>query len=129
MRKKISTPKIHAELGSYSHVIEDGAGTVYISGQVPVDSDGVTVDPGDPAAQAEQVMANLVGALEGAGLTPQDVVKLTAYLTKREYAASYASARSNAFEAPFPASSVVIVPELLDSEWCLEVEAIAHRSG
>jgi len=53
--------------------------TVYISGQVPVGSDGVVVK-GGITEQTEQVLANVKAALALAGCTMDDVVKTTVWL-------------------------------------------------
>ncbi|HWV83061.1 MAG TPA: Rid family hydrolase, partial [Hyphomicrobiaceae bacterium] len=60
---------------AYSHVaIASGARTIYISGQVAMDSQGNLVGAGDLGAQTEQVMRNLGLALAGAGASFADVV-------------------------------------------------------
>ncbi|MBN9261957.1 MAG: RidA family protein, partial [Hyphomicrobium sp.] len=66
---------------AYSHVaVASGARTVYISGQVAMDSQGNLVGAGDLAAQTEQVMRNLGLALAAAGASFADVVKITTYV-------------------------------------------------
>lgn len=101
---------------------------VFVSGQVSMDQDGKLVAPGDFAAQARQVYANLRVALEGAGATPADVVKLTTYIVdyKPELRALIAEARSGVFgAAELPASTLVGVQALAEPGYLLEVEAIA----
>src|SRR5256885_2949770 len=68
---------------AYSQVVvATGRRLVFVSGQVSMDADGKLVAPGDFAGQARQVYANLRRALEGAGATPADVVKLTTYVVR-----------------------------------------------
>ncbi len=56
--------------------------TVYLRGQVPQDLDtGASVHIGDPAAQAETVMANVGTLLAEAGAEIGHVVSCTVYLT------------------------------------------------
>jgi enamine deaminase RidA (YjgF/YER057c/UK114 family) len=58
---------------AYASVVPAGTRLVHLAGACPLDAAGRTVAPGDPAAQARQVMANLVQALADAGATPADV--------------------------------------------------------
>jgi enamine deaminase RidA (YjgF/YER057c/UK114 family) len=61
----------------YSQVVEiTGGHPVYISGQVPLDTDNQVVGVGDFAAQARQAFENVRLALEAVGLTFAHVVKI-----------------------------------------------------
>jgi enamine deaminase RidA (YjgF/YER057c/UK114 family) len=53
---------------------------VFTAGACPLDQDGAVVSPGDVAAQAQQVMANLAVALGAAGAVLTDVAKTTVYV-------------------------------------------------
>jgi len=58
----------------YSHVAVGRAGTmVFTAGAVPLDERGELVGEGDAVVQAEQVMSNLLAALEAGGAGPGDV--------------------------------------------------------
>jgi enamine deaminase RidA (YjgF/YER057c/UK114 family) len=57
-----------------------GASLVFTAGACPLDATGETVGRGDIAAQAEQVMDNLLVALRAAGADFRDVVKTTIYV-------------------------------------------------
>lgn len=112
----------------YSHVAEVPAGSrlIYLSGQVPLDSAGRLVGPGDFRAQADQVFRNLAAGLAAAGAGFPDVVKLTFYILDpgqlevlREVRDRYVSAASP------PASTLVVVRGLFRPDVLLEVEAIA----
>ena len=64
----------------YTHVVEVmGGRTIYIAGQIALDSSGKVVERSDFRAQAEQVFANLKLALESVGATFKDVIKLNMY--------------------------------------------------
>jgi enamine deaminase RidA (YjgF/YER057c/UK114 family) len=111
----------------YSHIVEvRGGRTLYIAGQLAVDKDGTLVGRGDFHAQVKQVFENLKARLEEGGATFKDVVKLNYYLTDasdiqalREIRNSYINT-----EAP-PASTLVVVKQLVREEYLLEVEAVA----
>ena len=104
-------------------VVADG--WLQVSGQVAL-REGQIVGLGDPSAQAEQCFANLLGVLEAAGAGPAQVVKLVCYLTERSAYAGYAAVRNRLFAAHPPASTVVIVKELLMPGLLMEVEALAR---
>src|SRR5215470_15792903 len=65
----------------YSHVAKVTGGTlVYIAGQVSADTSGALVGEGNLEAQAEQVFKNLKAAVEAAGGTMADIIKMYVYL-------------------------------------------------
>jgi enamine deaminase RidA (YjgF/YER057c/UK114 family) len=111
----------------YSHLVEvRGGRTLYIAGQLALDKDGKLVGRGDFRAQVRQVFENLKARLEEGGATFKDVVKLNYYLTDvsdlqalRETRNSYVNT-----ENP-PASTLVVVKQLVREEYLIEVEAIA----
>jgi reactive intermediate/imine deaminase len=111
----------------YSQMAEvRGGRTVYISGQVPLDTDGQLVGAGDFAAQARQVFENLRLALEAAGMKFAQVVKLGIFVTDigdlpqvREIRDAYVNT-----EQP-PTSTAVEVGALFRPDVLIEVEAIA----
>ncbi|MGL4237108.1 RidA family protein, partial [Tabrizicola sp.] len=72
----------------FSHVVvAKGSRMVFIAGQVSEDSDGNTVAVGDMAAQSKQVFANIGRALAAAGARPEQVAKLTIFVSnyRREH--------------------------------------------
>jgi len=80
MKKIINTSKAPAALGPYSQAVEAN-GTLYISGQVPVDPETGKVVEGGIKEQTEQVMKNIGAILEEAGYTYENVVKSTCLLS------------------------------------------------
>jgi enamine deaminase RidA (YjgF/YER057c/UK114 family) len=114
---------------AYTHVVgARGAETLYISGQVAIDESGKTVGVGDLGAQTEQVMQNLQTALQAAGATFDDVVKITTYVVgyTPEQRAIIAEVRGKFLpqDKP-PASTLVGVTALAASDWLIEIEAVA----
>ena len=72
---------------SYSHVASvTAARWVWTAGAVPLDADGALVGADDRAAQTQQVVANLLAALEEGGAQAGDVVKTTVYVVAHEQA-------------------------------------------
>jgi 2-iminobutanoate/2-iminopropanoate deaminase len=78
MKKIISTTNAPAAVGPYSQAVEAG-GTLYISGQIPLDPTTGSM-PDGIEAQTEQVFANIAAILTEAGYTFGDVVKSTVLL-------------------------------------------------
>jgi enamine deaminase RidA (YjgF/YER057c/UK114 family) len=111
----------------YSHVAVGRGGTmVFTAGAVPLDAHGELVGEGDAVAQAEQVIENLLAALEAGGAAPGDVAKTTVYVAGANYDAQvdvWQVVRNSAIgRAP---STLVGVPILGYRGQLVEVEAIA----
>jgi 2-iminobutanoate/2-iminopropanoate deaminase len=96
---------------------------VFVSGEVGRDASGAVV-PGGIEAEARQCFANIKHALERAGATTKDVVRITAYLKDLADYAGYAKIRTETFGADWPASATVGVADLLLGAK-LEVDAVA----
>jgi len=79
MKKIIFTEKAPKAIGPYSQAVEVN-GTLYISGQVPINPETGTMPEGIKA-QTEQVMKNIGAILEAAGYTYNHVVKSTCLLS------------------------------------------------
>ncbi len=84
MSVRLSNVEGLAEPPGYAHVavgaVPPGSRLVFTAGGVPLDGDGTLVGPGDPMRQAEQVIQNLLAALETGGATPRDLLKTTVYV-------------------------------------------------
>jgi enamine deaminase RidA (YjgF/YER057c/UK114 family) len=111
----------------YSHVVEvRGGRTLYIAGQLALDKEGNLVGRGDLRAQVKQVFENLKARLEEGGATFKDVVKLNYYLTDASDLQGLRDSRNSYIntENP-PASTLVVVKQLVREEYLIEVEAVA----
>jgi enamine deaminase RidA (YjgF/YER057c/UK114 family) len=113
----------------YTHVVMVAGGTtIYISGQVPVNAKGETVGKGDFRAQVVQVYDNLQTALQAVGATFADVVKMNTYVVnyKPEDVAVIREVRKQYLSATQPpASTLVGVEALVNSDFRIEIEAVA----
>jgi 2-iminobutanoate/2-iminopropanoate deaminase len=96
---------------------------IFVSGEVGRDASGAIVTGGFEA-EARQCFDNLKHALERAGATFKDVVRITAYLTDLGDYPVYAKVRNEVFGTDWPASASVGVSALLLGAK-LEVEAVA----
>ena len=79
MKRIIKTDKAPAAIGPYSQAVETN-GTLYISGQVPLDPATGKLAEGGIVEQTEQVFANISAILETAGYSFENVVKMTVLL-------------------------------------------------
>ena len=78
--KEFLSPKTLIPPAGYSHIAKVNRGTiVYLAGQVSSDASGKLIGEGNFEAQAEQVFRNLKVAVEAAGGTMADIVKLNIY--------------------------------------------------
>ncbi|MGI8779946.1 MAG: RidA family protein [Solirubrobacteraceae bacterium] len=113
---------------SYTQVIAaTGSRLVFVAGQVADDAQGNLVGPGDVAAQAHQVFANVGRALAAAGAGPEQVTKITIYVVhhRPEYLPDISQARMAVFGDHKPADTLVGVEALAEPGYLIEVEAIA----
>ncbi|MFC5742000.1 RidA family protein [Dyella tabacisoli] len=111
----------------YTHVVQAPAGrTLYLSGQIALDSQGQLVGANNFSAQAEQVFANLKTALEAGGAGFDQVVKLTIYVTDMSQLKALRAARDKYINVKHPpASTLVEVRKLARDGLLLEIDAIA----
>jgi 2-iminobutanoate/2-iminopropanoate deaminase len=80
MKKIIRTTNAPAAIGPYSQAVEIN-GTLYISGQIPVDPKSGKLVQGDITIQTKQVFKNIEAILREAGYNFTDVVKSTCFLS------------------------------------------------
>lgn len=116
----------------YTQVVVAGPGqTVYIAGQIALDTEGRMVGEGDFRAQAEQVFRNLQAAMQAAGGDLSDIVKLTTFVTDMSVLPIYREVRDR-FITPgprVPASTLVQISALFRPGFLIEIEAVGHIGG
>ena len=126
-KQSINPEGAPAPVGPYVHVTvaPPGGRIVYCAGAVALDANGEVVGKGDIAAQTKQTLENLKLALEAAGATFDDVVKINSYVTDFSLFPQIAPIRAEYLKEPFPASTTVQVSALIFPELMIEIEAIA----
>jgi enamine deaminase RidA (YjgF/YER057c/UK114 family) len=103
-----------------------GGSVVFIAGQVALDKSGNVVGKDDFKAQIQQVFENLKAAVEAAGGTFNDVVKLNSYFLDLSHAPDFREVRDKYINVKNPpASTAIEVPRLFRPEFLIEVEAVA----
>ncbi len=124
-KKTIEAPPLKA-VGPYNLAVEGNSGTVYVSGQIPLDPATGKIVEGDVQAQAEQVFANLKTVLAASGLGLQNVVKAVVFLVDINDFAAMNEIYTKHMPAPFPARSTIGVAALpLGAK--VEIEVVAER--
>jgi len=112
----------------YTHVVKaQGGSTVYISGQIGMNSEG-KVAGSDLASQGAQVFENLKTCLASVGASFENVVKFTTYIVnyKPEDRATIGALRAKYIPAMNPpASTLVGVQALALPELLVEIECVA----
>lgn len=124
MKKVIFTENAPAAIGPYSQAIESN-GTLYISGQVPVNPATGKVVEGIEA-QTEQVMKNIEAILTEAGYTFQDVVKSTCLLSDMANFAAMNTIYGKYYSENPPARAAFAVREL-PLGVLVEIETVAVK--
>jgi len=122
MSKEIFSPATLPPPTGYSHIAKVNRGTlVYIAGQVSSDASGKLVGEGNLEAQVEQVFKNVKLALEAAGATMADIVKLNTYLVAEVSQDDLPKMRAirdrHLNKEKPPASTLVVVSRLARPGW------------
>lgn len=126
--KSLSPDSISAPFGNYSHGI--AAGPVLVtSGQLALGADGAI--PEDITEQSRMCFDAVLAILAEDGLDASDVLRFSAFVTRREDMKPYMAVRDEvcAGLAVKPASTLMIVSGFTRPEFLVEVEAIALRRG
>lgn len=110
--------------GSYPQAVEVTGATrwLYLSGQIPVAPDGSLA--ADFVGQCRQVWANVETQLHAAGMTLDNLVKVTTFLASRDHALENRQVRLEVLAGRQPALTV-IVTGIFDEAWLVEIEAVA----
>lgn len=123
MRHPVASAAAPRAIGPYSQAIVSD-GTVYLSGQIPLDPATGALVEGDVAVQTERVLENLKAVLEAAGSSLARVVKTTVYLRSMDDFARMNEVYARYFPEAPPARTTVAVAGLpRDSR--IEIDLIA----
>ena len=120
-----------APAATYSHSVKvpENHRLLVISGQLGTDEDGRV--PDDCEAQTRLCLASIDRLLHEAGMSRQNVVRLNAYVTRREDIAGYAAARNEWVGAldVLPGSTLLVISGFVRPEFLVEVEALAAQKA
>jgi len=125
MRKVISTKKAPGTIGPYSQAVEV-SGTLYISGQVPINPETGKLNGDTITEQTEQVLKNIRFIVNAAGYSMKEIVKTTCMLQDINDFAEMNKAYEKFFPDNPPARAAYEVARLpLNVK--IEIEAIAAK--
>ena len=121
----VNPPTVHSTGGRYAHAarVEGAAKRLVISGQVGIAPDGTVVQ--GARAQMDQALANMKAILAAEGMSFQDLVKMTVFLTDTAQIPAWREARAAAMEGAVSASTLLVVAGLASPDFLIEVEAEA----
>lgn len=110
-REIISTPNAPQAIGTYSQAVKIGT-TVYLSGQIPLIPETMSLIEGDMSAQIHQVFKNLKAVAQAAGGDLKDTAKLNVFLTDLTHFPLVNQIMAEYFSQPYPARAAVGVASL-----------------
>ncbi len=123
--KPLNPPGAPPPASPYSQAVEvtDAKRWLHISGQIGVTPAGETLAGAE--AQHEQVWRNILAILAAAGMGPENLVKVTGFITSAEQVPTFRAVRDRLLGGARPASTLVVVAALAGPQWLVEIEAVA----
>lgn len=118
----IQTDKAPQAIGTYSQAVRVDR-TVYLSGQIPLVPETMTLVDGDITAQITQVFENLKAVAEAAGGDLSDIAKLNVFLTDLAHFPIVNEIMGRYFQEPYPARAAIGVAALPKAA-AVEMDAI-----
>lgn len=119
----VRTDRAPAAIGPYSQGVRVG-NLIFFSGVIPLDPDTGTLVGADAAEQTAQVLQNIRALLASQGLSPQNVVKTTVFLTDIAAFGAVNDVYASLFDSEPPARSCVEVSALPKGA-LVEIECVA----
>ena len=126
-KERIVAQDLHAPLGHFSHAtaVEATGRLVFLSGMTALNRDGGVTGVGDITAQTHQVCQNLKAAVEAAGGTLEDIVRVDVFVRNVEDFDAIHAVRRQYFTGIPPASTMVEVSKFVNKDYLIEINAIA----
>ncbi len=126
-RENIISSQLFAARGPFSHAVKVSGFTtmVFTSTVAAIDENWQVIGEGDIRKQTEATILNLKTALNEAGATVKDVVKVNWYLTDINHFQTVLEVREQMFEGNRPASATIPIGSLAIPELLIEADAIA----
>jgi reactive intermediate/imine deaminase len=128
IKEIIQTNQAPQAIGTYTQAVKVDH-TVYLSGQIPLVPETMTIIEGDITAQITQVFDNLKAVAEAAGGDLSDIVKLNVFLTDLSNFPIVNEIMGLYFQEPYPARAAIGVAALpknagveMDAIMCLRLQ-------
>jgi len=122
----IHNPKsIAAPASTYAQgvTVEGASRWLVASGQVGSLPDGSLA--GNSRSQMQTCWDRIFAILDDAGMTKENIVKVTVFLTRPEDVGLYRDVRDANLDGHIAASTLLIISGLANPEWLVEIEAVA----
>ena len=110
-REIIKTAQAPQAIGTYSQAVKVG-NTVYLSGQIALDPQTMTLVDGDTESEIRRVLDNLQAVARAAGGGLDDMVKLNVFLVDLANFALVNQIMAEYFQQPYPARAAIGVASL-----------------
>lgn len=123
-RTRISSGTTWEDQVGYSRAVRVGD-RIEVAGTTATDEDGQLVGAGDPYEQTKAALAKIERAIEEAGGSVEDVVRTRVYVVDADDWEAVGRAHSELFDDVRPASTMLEVSRLIDTDLLVEVEAVA----
>lgn len=112
-KKIINTEKAPKAIGAYSQAVAiSNATTIYLSGQIPLEPETMTIVEGGIKEQIHQVFKNIKSVCQASGGNLNNIVKLNIYLTDLANFATINEIMAEYFDTPYPARGAIGVSQL-----------------
>jgi len=127
MKQQITSSKLRKPNGHFSQATAIAASgkMVFISGMTARKADGSIAGLGDVSEQTRQVCENVKAAVEEAGGTLDDIVRVDVYVRNMEHFEAIHKVRREYFTGIAPASTMVEVCKFTSPDYLIEMNAIA----
>ncbi len=123
-KQLISSGTIWEKKFGYSRAVKIG-NLVFVAGTTAVNEEGEIIGADDPYEQAVFIYKKIEKALQEAGATFQNVVRVRAFVTDISRWEEVAKAQGEIFAEVRPAATLVEVKALVKPELLVEIEADA----
>ena len=126
-KQEIVSPALAEPNGHFAQatIAEATGRLLFISGMTARNREGGVTGVGDITAQTHQVCQNLQAAVEAAGGTLDDLVRVDVYVRNMEDFAAIHAVRRQYFTGVAPASTMVEVSKFVNKDYLIEINAIA----
>ena len=127
IKRAFNPSSIRRPFGNYSHglVVPRGARLLVTSGQLGIGLDDAI--PADVTSQAILCFDAIAAILAEGEMSFADVIRISAFVTKREDFPAYMAVRDRYVSSPLPVSTLLIVTGFTRAEFLVEVEVTAAK--
>ena len=127
VKRAFNPASVRRPFGNYSHglMVPPGARLLVTSGQLGVGLDESI--PSDVSSQALLCFDAIAAILAEGDMSFADVIRISAFVTKREDFPAYMAVRDKYVMPPLPVSTLLIVSGFTRAEFLVEVEVTAAK--